>query len=172
MEGKSPAQWLATKELVKDDGEMVFEDGISRFCPKRVKILKSAVEGTYPRLFLLKAGGRARTDSTIVLSAARQINGLVRLGETLRAALNTVAACEAEWLAGWVPSDWFDRYAIRFEDTRLPKGKTTPRRRRSPKSPACSHPATAGAEQRLTFPGSLLRARPGLGVHDAEGLSA
>ncbi|MFC8264029.1 hypothetical protein ACFUNF_42210 [Streptomyces sp. NPDC057291] len=29
MEGMSPAQWLATKELVKDDGEMVFEDGIS-----------------------------------------------------------------------------------------------------------------------------------------------
>ncbi len=72
---------------------------------------------------LLKAGGRARTDSTIVLSAARQINGLVRLGETLRAALNSVADSEPEWLAGWVPSDWFDRYAIRFEDTRLPKGK-------------------------------------------------
>ncbi|WP_251502322.1 IS1182 family transposase, partial [Actinacidiphila cocklensis] len=72
---------------------------------------------------LLKAGGRARTDSTIVLSAARQINGLVRLGETLRAALNSVAACEPEWLAGWAPPEWFDRYAIRFEDTRLPKGK-------------------------------------------------
>ncbi|WP_185012662.1 IS1182 family transposase [Streptomyces sp. AK010] len=72
---------------------------------------------------LLKAGGRARTDSTIVLSAARQINGLVRLGETLRAALNSVAAREPEWLAEWVPSDWFDRYAIRFEDARLPKGK-------------------------------------------------
>ncbi|WP_406016755.1 hypothetical protein OG520_42450 (plasmid) [Streptomyces sp. NBC_00984] len=42
----------------------------------------------------------------------------------LRAALNSVAADEPEWLAGWVPSDWFDRYAIRFEDTRLPKGKT------------------------------------------------
>lgn len=72
---------------------------------------------------LLKAGGRARTDSTIVLSAARQISGLVRLGETLRAALNSVADCEPEWLADWAPSDWFERYAIRFEDTRLPKGK-------------------------------------------------
>ncbi|MBT2675071.1 IS5/IS1182 family transposase, partial [Streptomyces sp. ISL-14] len=59
-----------------------------------------------------------------MLSAARQINGLVRLGETLRAALNTVAAHEPQWLARWVPPDWFDRYAIRFEDTRLPKGKT------------------------------------------------
>ncbi|WP_328786383.1 MULTISPECIES: hypothetical protein [unclassified Streptomyces] len=52
MEGKSPAQWLATKELVKDDGEMVFEDDISQFCPKHAKILKSAVESTYPGLFL------------------------------------------------------------------------------------------------------------------------
>lgn len=47
----SPAQCLATKELVKDDGEMAFEDGISRFRPKHFKILKPAVEGTYPRWF-------------------------------------------------------------------------------------------------------------------------
>lgn len=56
---------------------------------------------------LLKAGGRARTDSTIVLTAARQINGLVRLGETLRAALNSVATREPEWLADWVPPAWW-----------------------------------------------------------------
>lgn len=82
------------------------------------RVLEAAAEQS-----LIRAGGRARTDSTIVLSAARQINGLVRLGETLRAALNSVAAREPEWLAGWVPPEWFDRYAIRFEDTRLPKGK-------------------------------------------------
>ncbi|GGS11797.1 hypothetical protein Snoj_36370 [Streptomyces nojiriensis] len=51
MEGKSPAQWPATKELVGDHGEMVFEDDISQFCPKRAKILKSAVASTCPRLF-------------------------------------------------------------------------------------------------------------------------
>ncbi|MGW0778014.1 transposase [Streptomyces sp. NPDC002835] len=84
---------------------------------------------------LLKAGGRARTDSTIVLSAARQINGLVRLGETLRAALNSVAAHEPEWLAGWVPPEWFDRYAIRFPRRprhvpgRSPRSPTRRRRR-------------------------------------------
>lgn len=30
---------------------MVFEAGISRFCPKHSKVLKSAVEGTCPRWF-------------------------------------------------------------------------------------------------------------------------
>ncbi|MFD7014611.1 hypothetical protein [Streptomyces sp. NPDC059928] len=34
-EAMSPAQWSATKELVKDDGQMVFAYGISRFCPQR-----------------------------------------------------------------------------------------------------------------------------------------
>ncbi|MFE1290614.1 hypothetical protein [Streptomyces sp. NPDC058751] len=34
MEGMSPTRWLAAKELMKDDEEKVFEDGISRFCPK------------------------------------------------------------------------------------------------------------------------------------------
>ncbi|MFF1341640.1 hypothetical protein ACFVYT_27630 [Streptomyces sp. NPDC058290] len=47
----SPTQWLTTKGLVKDDGDVVFEDGISRFCRKRSKTLKSAFEGTYPRWF-------------------------------------------------------------------------------------------------------------------------
>ncbi|MDX3612551.1 hypothetical protein [Streptomyces europaeiscabiei] len=41
-----------------------------------------------------------------------------QLGETLRAALDSVATHEPQWLAGSVPSDWFGRYAIRFEDSR------------------------------------------------------
>ena len=56
----SPAQWLATKELVKDDGEMVFEDGISRFCPKHSKILKSAVFDTACRTRRTAAGAAGR----------------------------------------------------------------------------------------------------------------
>lgn len=35
MKAMSPAQWSATKELVKDDGQMVFAYGISRLCPQR-----------------------------------------------------------------------------------------------------------------------------------------
>lgn len=73
---------------------------------------------------LLKTGGRARTDSTIVLAATRKMSGLVRLGETLRAALNMVAAVDPTWLAVQIRPEWFDRYAIRFEDIRLPTAQT------------------------------------------------
>ena len=45
----------------------------------------------------LKAGGRARTDSTYVLAAIRTLNRLEGMGETLRAALNDLAVVAPEW---------------------------------------------------------------------------
>ncbi len=74
-------------------------------------------------LGLLKARGRQRTDSTHVLAAIRKLNRLECVGETLRAALNTLAAVVPEWLLEQVTPDWFDRYGKRFEQYRLPKGK-------------------------------------------------
>jgi transposase len=71
---------------------------------------------------LLKARGRARTDSTHVLAAVRVLNRLESITETLRAALNEVAEAAPEWLKSWVPVSWFERYATRAEETRLPKG--------------------------------------------------
>ncbi|MFJ4428878.1 hypothetical protein [Streptomyces bobili] len=58
-----------------------------------------------------------------MLSAARQINGLVRLSETLRAMLHKVATHATDWLLHRAPTDWFDPYAIQFEGTCLPEGK-------------------------------------------------
>jgi len=71
----------------------------------------------------LKARGRQRTDSTHVLAAIRLLNRLECLGETLRAALNSVATVAPDWLGGWVPAEWFDRYSVRVEEYRLPKGE-------------------------------------------------
>jgi transposase len=71
---------------------------------------------------LLKARGRARTDSTHVLAAVRVLNRLESITETLRAALNEVAEAAPEWLKSWVPVGWFERYATRAEETRLPQG--------------------------------------------------
>jgi transposase len=69
---------------------------------------------------LLKARGRARTDSTHVVGAIRQINRLELVGETLRAALEQVAEFAPEWLAEHGDPDWCDRYGRRVEMYRLP----------------------------------------------------
>ena len=47
---------------------------------------------------LLKASGRQRTDSTHVLAAVRAVNRLESVGETLRAALNALAAAASSQL--------------------------------------------------------------------------
>ncbi|BBJ39745.1 hypothetical protein SSPO_059650 [Streptomyces antimycoticus] len=72
---------------------------------------------------LLSGGGEARTDSTHVLSAARELNWLELVGESLRAALNAVARAEPDWLGAHALPDWFTHYATRIEDSRFPKAQ-------------------------------------------------
>ena len=72
---------------------------------------------------LLKARGQQRTDSTHVLAAIRTLHRLESVGETLRAALNRVATVAPEWLTGVAVPEWFERYAIRVEEYRLPQGE-------------------------------------------------
>lgn len=71
----------------------------------------------------IKKRGIQRTDSTHVLAAVRRLNRLEFLGETLRAALNSVAQHAPEWLQGWVPHAWFEQYSRRVEAWRLPGAK-------------------------------------------------
>ncbi len=70
---------------------------------------------------LVKARGRQRTDSTHVLAAVRTLNRLERVGETMRAALNELAAVAPEWLQALAPPAWYERYGRRVENYRLPK---------------------------------------------------
>jgi transposase len=53
---------------------------------------------------LFKARARQHTDSTHVLAATRDLNRLELVGETLRAALNTLAAVAPGWLRRQAPS--------------------------------------------------------------------
>ena len=69
---------------------------------------------------LVKPRSRQRTDSTHVLAAIQVLNRLELVGETLRHALNTLAAVAPDWLQSWVPAEWFARYSRRFEEYRLP----------------------------------------------------
>lgn len=72
---------------------------------------------------LLRPPGRARTDSTHVLAAIRSLNRLEFVIETLRAALNALAAAAPDWLTAHADGAWFDRYAARPEDYWLPSGR-------------------------------------------------
>src|SRR5215216_4657394 len=71
----------------------------------------------------LQARGRQRPDSTQVLGALRVLNRLERVAETLRAALNAVAAAAPDWLRSVAPPEWHERYDRRIEDYRLPRGR-------------------------------------------------
>lgn len=76
---------------------------------------------------LLKERTRQRSDSTHVLAAIRVMNRLELVMETMRAALNDLSKVMPIWLSASAPAEWFTRYAVRIEDTRLPrteKGRT------------------------------------------------
>ncbi|MEU8894212.1 transposase, partial [Streptomyces sp. NPDC048442] len=73
---------------------------------------------------LVAAGGRARTDSTHVQSAARALNWLEFTSETVRSALNAVARSEPEWLAEQASPDWLRHYATRADDSRFPQARS------------------------------------------------
>jgi len=71
----------------------------------------------------IKERGRQRTDSTHVLAAVRTLNRLEVVGETLRAALNALAAAAPAWLRAQVAADWYERYGERIEESRLPESQ-------------------------------------------------
>jgi transposase len=70
---------------------------------------------------LLKTRGRQRTDSTHVLAAIRVLNRLERVGETLRAALTSLAVVAPAWVQALAPPEWYERYAHRVENYQMPK---------------------------------------------------
>jgi len=49
------------------------------------------------------------------------LNRLERVGETLRAALNSLAVVAPTWVQALAPPEWYDRYAHRVENYQLPK---------------------------------------------------
>jgi len=71
-------------------------------------------------LGLVGAGMRQRTDSTHVLGRIRQVNRLELAGESVRAALEALAAAAPGWLAGVIDASWQQVYGQRIDDIRLP----------------------------------------------------
>jgi transposase len=73
---------------------------------------------------LLRAGGRQRTDATHVLAAIRSLNRLELAGESVRAALEALAAAAPDWLVTVIDPSWTERYAARIDSWRLPASET------------------------------------------------
>src|SRR4051794_41948931 len=55
------------------------------------------------------------------VAAVRDLNRLEMVGETLRAALEALAAAAPQWLAGHLDADMIKRYGARIDEWRLPK---------------------------------------------------
>jgi transposase len=74
-------------------------------------------------LGLVGAGMPQRTDSTHVLGRIRELNRLELAGETVRAALEALAAAAPGWLAQVIDASWQQVYGQRIADIRLPGSK-------------------------------------------------
>jgi transposase len=74
-------------------------------------------------LGLVKGGGRQRTDSTHVLARIRELNRLELAGETVRAALEALAAAAPGWLAAVIDASWQRVYGQRIDNLRLPESQ-------------------------------------------------
>jgi transposase len=72
----------------------------------------------------LKAHGKQRTDATAVLARVRALSSLESVGESMRAALDALAAQAPAWVQAHLNPAWFERYVHRFELARFPKAET------------------------------------------------
>ena len=75
-------------------------------------------------LGLVRSGGRQRSDSTHVLARLRSLNRLELAGESIRAALEALAAAAPEWLATVIDAQWAGVYGSRIDDLHLPASDT------------------------------------------------
>src|SRR5215470_15026905 len=70
---------------------------------------------------LVKAGGKQRTDSTHVVAAVAALNRLELAGESVRAAVEALAAAHPDWLGQRIcVSDWTARYGTPMTAWRPP----------------------------------------------------
>jgi transposase len=83
--------------------------------------------GRLEELGLVQAGGRQRTDSTHVLGRIRELNRLELAGETVRAALEALAAAAPGWLARVIDASWQQVYGQRIDSMRLPEAEAARR---------------------------------------------
>jgi transposase len=84
------------------------------------RVIFDLLLGRLKDLGLVKPGGVQRTDSTHVLGRIRALNRLELAGESVRAALEALAAAAPGWLAGVIDASWQQVYGQRIDGWRLP----------------------------------------------------
>ena len=72
-------------------------------------------------LGLVAGGGKQRSDGSYVLAATRLLTQVELLGETLRVALEALAAYQPDWLRGVAQAHWYQRYGQPWTTWHLPK---------------------------------------------------
>jgi transposase len=73
----------------------------------------------------INARGTQRTDSTHVLAAVRTLHRFECVLEAIRHVLNQRSETAPTWVQQHVPREWYARYGLRAEQTRLPKDAST-----------------------------------------------
>src|SRR5580693_4084645 len=86
----------------------------------REAALLEALLARLGELGLVGAGMPQRTDSTHVLGRIRELSRLELAGESVRAALEALAAAAPGWLAAVIDASWQQVYGQRVADIRLP----------------------------------------------------
>jgi transposase len=72
---------------------------------------------------LVKAGGKQRTDSAHVTAAVAALSRLELAGESVRAAVEALAAAHPDWTAGVLDASWARRYATPMTSWRPPQSQ-------------------------------------------------
>lgn len=77
----------------------------------------------FAELGFVRSGGKQRTDGTYVLAAARTLNRVELVAETMRLALELLADERPDWLRSIAQPHWYERYNTVWTTFRLPKSK-------------------------------------------------
>jgi transposase len=124
---RSRLDWkYALRLSLEDTG---FDDSVlSEFRQRLVKhelaqALFERVLGKLQAIGLVQKGGRQRTDATAVLAATQVLNRVQLVAETMRLAVEALAAYRSDWLRSIALPHWYERYSLVVTGYRLPRAK-------------------------------------------------